>query len=100
MAEVFHEDFRMIFNFPMFANPQTAFAMFSLCYSSHLSYLLHTMFPFLGFLQHYIKFNIHTITMLEKLLGVGFFSGFIDHLPCHHATLLASLSGFDLLSIV
>jgi hypothetical protein len=27
------------------------------------------MFPFLGILQHYAKFDIRTITMLEKLFG-------------------------------
>jgi hypothetical protein len=38
------------------------------------------MFPYLNILQHYVKFNIHTIIMLEKLLGVGSFGGYIDHL--------------------
>jgi hypothetical protein len=27
------------------------------------------MFPSLGILQHYVEFNIHGITTLEKLLG-------------------------------
>ncbi len=79
MAETFHEDLRMIFNFPMLVDLQTAFAMFLLCHAEHLSNLFHTMFPFLGILQHYIEFNIHTIVTLEKLFGVGSFSGFIDH---------------------
>jgi hypothetical protein len=32
MVEAFHEDFKMIFNFPMLADLQAAFAMFSLHY--------------------------------------------------------------------
>jgi hypothetical protein len=38
------------------------------------------MFPFLGILEHYAEFDICTITMLEKLYGVGSFGGFINHL--------------------
>jgi hypothetical protein len=38
------------------------------------------MFPFPGILQHYIEFNIHTITTLKKLFGAGSFGGFIGHL--------------------
>jgi hypothetical protein len=41
------------------------------------------MFPSLGILQHYTKFNTHTITMLEKLLGGGSFGGSINHLARH-----------------
>jgi hypothetical protein len=36
------------------------------------NYLLCTMFPFPAILQHYVKFNPHTIATLEKLLGVRF----------------------------
>jgi len=57
--------------------------MFLLCYTQHPSYLLSTMFPSLGILHHYVEFNIPTITMLEKLLGVGSFDGSIRHLICH-----------------
>ncbi len=71
--------------------------MFLLYYAKHLSYLLHTMFQFLGILQHYTKFDTCTITSLEKLLGVGSYGGYINHLTCHHAILLASSSGFSLL---
>jgi hypothetical protein len=28
------------------------------------------MFPSLGILQHYVEFNIRTIVMLERLLGL------------------------------
>jgi hypothetical protein len=41
---------------------------------------LFIMFPFLGILEHYAEFDICTITMLEKLYGVGSFGGFINHL--------------------
>jgi len=41
------------------------------------------MFPSLGILQHYVEFNIHTITTMEKLFGVGFFGGSICHLVRH-----------------
>jgi hypothetical protein len=47
---------------------------------SALATLLCTLFPFLGILQHYTKFNIHTITTLDKLFGAGSFGGFIDQL--------------------
>jgi hypothetical protein len=41
------------------------------------------MFPFLGILQHYAKFNIHTMVTLEKLLGARSFGGSIGHLANH-----------------
>jgi hypothetical protein len=37
------------------------------------------MFPFLVILHHYAEFDIHTIIILEKLLGVRSFGGFINH---------------------
>jgi hypothetical protein len=43
------------------------------------------MFLFPCVLQHYVKFNIHTIATLEKILGMGFFGGFIGHLVYRHA---------------
>ncbi len=43
-------------------------------------YLFCTMFPFLGILQHDIKFDTRTIVTLEKLLGVGSLGGSINHL--------------------
>jgi len=67
----------------MLVDLQTIFAMFSLCYAQHLGYLLHTVFPFLSILQHYVKFNICTILTLEKLLGARFLSGSIGHLVHH-----------------
>ncbi len=38
------------------------------------------MFPSPGILQNYVDFDIHTIGMLEKLVGAGFFNGSISHL--------------------
>jgi len=35
------------------------------------------MFPSLNTLQHYVEFDIHTITTLKKLLGVKSFGGSI-----------------------
>ncbi len=48
------------------------------------------MFPSLGILHHYVEFNTCTITTLEKLLGVGSFDGFINHLVCGQAIFLVS----------
>jgi hypothetical protein len=58
------------------------------------------MFPSPSTLQHYAKFNIHTITTLEKLLGVGTFGGFINHLIRRQATLPTSSGGFSFPSVV
>jgi hypothetical protein len=58
------------------------------------------MFPFLGILQHYAKFNTCTIVMLEKLLGVGSFGGSISHLTHCQGTFFASSGKFNLLSMV
>jgi hypothetical protein len=66
--------------------------MFLLCYAQHLGYLLHTIFPFRGILQQYIKFDIHTIATLEKLFGAGSFGGSIGHLAHHQTTLLVFLN--------
>lgn len=69
MVKACHEDLGTISSFPMFANPHVTFTMFSLCFAQRFSYLLHTMFPSLGIFQHYVEFNIHTIVIIEKLLG-------------------------------
>jgi hypothetical protein len=58
------------------------------------------VFPSLGILQHYIKFDICTIATLEKLFGVGSFSNLISHLTHHHAILPTSSSGLGHLSMV
>jgi hypothetical protein len=74
--------------------------MLSLCYAQRPSYFLHLMFPSLNILQHYVEFNTHTIFTLKKLLGVGSFHGFFDHLVHHQTTLLTSSSGFGLPFVV
>jgi hypothetical protein len=58
------------------------------------------MFPSLGILQHYVEFNIHTITRLEKLFGAGSFGGYISHLLCRQAIFFASSGKLNLLFIV
>jgi hypothetical protein len=58
------------------------------------------MFPFPNILQHYVKFDIQTIIMLEKLLGAKSFGGSIGHLTCHHAILFIYLGKFGLLFVV
>ncbi len=57
--------------------------MLSLYYAQQPGYLLCIVFPSPCILQHCAKFNICTIVMLEKLLGVGSIGVFIDHL-IHH----------------
>jgi hypothetical protein len=73
----------MIANLPMLTNPQATFTMFSLCYAQWPSYLQRTIFPSLGILQRYIEFDVRTIAMLQKLLGLKSFSTTMGHLaPC------------------
>jgi hypothetical protein len=65
------------------------------------------MFTFPSILQHYVELYTCTIAiaMLEKLLSVGSFGGFINHLACHQTILLflwvglASLLWFGLLPL-
>jgi hypothetical protein len=75
-------DFSTIANLPMLVNPQVTFIMFSFCYAQQLSYLKHIVFPSLGILQHYTKFDTCTIAMLEKLLRLGSFGTIVGHLVC------------------
>jgi hypothetical protein len=84
----------------MLAHPQVTFAMFLLCYAQRLGYLLHTMFPSLSILQHHVKFNICTITMLEKILGARSFGGSINHLTHFQTTFHASSSELNFPSII
>jgi hypothetical protein len=80
VAKAIHEDLEMIFSLLMLVDLQVGFAMLLLCYAQCPSYLLCTMFPSLGILQHYTKFNIHTIVMLENLSGARSFGGFNNHI--------------------
>jgi len=52
--------------------------MFLLCYAYQLGYLLHITFPSPSILQHYVEFDIRTITRLAKLFGVRSFGGFVS----------------------
>ncbi len=69
MVKVLHEDLGIIFSFFMFINFRAIFTMLLLYYAQCQGYLFCMMFPSLGTLQHYVEFNIRTITMLEKLFG-------------------------------
>jgi hypothetical protein len=84
----------------MLIDLSTAFAMLLLCYTQRLGYLLCIVFPFLGILQHYAKFNIRTIIMLKKLLGARSCGGSISHLACCQIVLPASSNGFNFFSMV
>jgi len=100
VAKVLHENLKTIFSLFMLVDLQAVFGMLLLCYAQHLSYLFHTMFPSLSILQHYTKFNIRTIATLEMLLGVGSFSGFIDHLVHRQAIFLVFSGGLNFLFVV
>jgi hypothetical protein len=54
------------------------------------------MFTSPNILEHYTKFDICSTTTLEKLLGAGFFGGFISHLACHLANFLDFSNKFGL----
>jgi len=58
------------------------------------------MFPSLGILQLYAKFDSCTIIMLENLFGARFFGGSIDHPICHQAILPIFSSEHNLQFIV
>jgi hypothetical protein len=51
-------DLNTIISFPMLANPQAAFVMLSFCYAQNPSYLLHIVFPFLGFCKVQIHYDV------------------------------------------
>jgi hypothetical protein len=55
------------------------------------------MFLSLSTLQHYDEFDICIITMLEKLLSVRYFGGFIGHLPRHKQLFLFPWAGLTCL---
>jgi hypothetical protein len=80
VLEVLWEDINIISSLFMFINLHVASAMISLCYAQQLCYVQHIVFPSLGILQHYTKFDACTIAMLEKLLGLGSFGTTMSHL--------------------
>jgi len=84
----------------MFANPQATFAMLSLCCAHRPNYLQHIIFPSLGILQHYTKFDVHTIAMFKKLLALksfnttmGLFDSLLRHSSCFFKGAKPSLKG-------
>jgi len=58
------------------------------------------MFPFLGILQLYVKFNTRTIITLENLFGVGSFGVSIGHLIYHQAILFVFPSRINFFFII
>jgi hypothetical protein len=77
----------------MFVDPQAAFAMFLFCYAQQLNYLQCIIFPSLGILQHYTKFDACTMVMLEKLLKLGSFGTIVGHLAHRQVTFPTSFGG-------
>jgi hypothetical protein len=100
VAKNFHEYFGIIFDLLMFANPQMVFVMLLLCYAQCCGYSLYIMSPFLGILQHYVKFDTHITTTLERLFGARSFGGFVNHLTHHQGILFAFSNGLDLPYII
>jgi hypothetical protein len=98
VAKALHEDLGIIFNFLMLTNPKVIFAMFSLCYAPWLFASFNVPSP--STLQHYAKFDIHTIVVLEKLLDVRTFGGFIGHLAHPQTTFIAFSNGLGFLFVV
>jgi len=84
----------------MLIDPQTAFAMFSLCYAQRPNFLQYIVFPSLVILQRYTKFDVHSIVMLEKQLGSRSFGTIVGHLVCCQIIFLISLGGLGLSSVV
>jgi hypothetical protein len=58
------------------------------------------MFPSPSILQHYTKFDPHTISTLKKLLGARFFGGSIDHLIHHQSIIPVFLGELNFPSII
>ncbi len=96
----FHEDLEMISSLLMVTNLQASFTMISFCYVQCMGYLLHIMFSSPSILQHYAKFDIYTITTLEKLLSSRSFGGFIGHLTRFQAIFFVSSNRFNLPFVV
>jgi hypothetical protein len=60
--------------------------------------VLVTYWPFSS--SDYIEFDVRTIAMLEKLLGLGSFSTIVGHLARCQVTFLVSLGGLGLPLVV
>jgi len=55
--------------------------------------MMCTAFSSPNIVQHYVKFDLHTIVTLEKLLNTRSFSTIIDHLVFRQIILPTSLRG-------
>jgi hypothetical protein len=64
----------------MLVDHKMIFAMFLLCYAWHLNYYV-SMYGYFAALR-----SISYQAMLEKILGVGSFGGFINHMTRCQAT--------------
>jgi hypothetical protein len=84
----------------MLANPQATFVMLSFCYAQRPNYLHRIVFPSPCILQHYTKFDVHTIVMSKKLLGSRSFGTTMGHLAHHQVVLPIFLKGLGLPSVV
>jgi hypothetical protein len=100
MAKVFHEDVGMIFNPPSACKSLGNFCDYFIVLCLVLWLLFHIVFPSLGILQHYVRFNICTITTLEKLFGVRSFGVSITHLICRQTTFPIFSNRFDFFFII
>ncbi len=100
ISEVHQENFSSNVSLPMFVDLQVAFAMFLFCYAQRPSYIQCNVFPSLGILQHYTNFDVHTIAMLEKLLGSGSFGTTMGHLACHKVIFVVFSGGLGLPLVV
>jgi hypothetical protein len=84
----------------MLTNLHATFAMLSLCYTQRLGYLQCIVFPSIGILQHYTKFDVRTIVMLDKLLGSKCFGTIMGHLAYCQVIFHVSSKGLGLPSMV
>jgi hypothetical protein len=67
VVKTFQENLNTIVGLIMRAHPHASFVMLLFYYVQHTTYSLHTIFSSLSTLQHYVKFDLHTMAKLEKL---------------------------------
>jgi hypothetical protein len=73
VVKMFQKNLNTIASLPMHANPKAPFVMLLFHYVQHPTYSLHVIFLSLGTLQYYVKFDLHTMVTLEKLLKTRIF---------------------------
>jgi hypothetical protein len=66
--------------------------MLLFCYALRPCYLLHIVYLSPSILQCYVEFDIHLMTTLEKLLGIGSFGISTSLLACCHQVILLASS--------